>query len=226
MDQIKENNINKYFIIILLLVILILGLIGYIVYDKVIMNKDETLEIVDKTKENKEEIKTVITKEEAENFLNELVSDSVSVDLLISNTDEEIFLNSIRYLTLKDKYTKNDNYFIFNQNDIIDLARKYYMKDNFDYIHSDNSFEYDSTNKTYRSLLNFGLFSPGPSFDKTRIIEKFNYEADVATVTYQVKVTYDTSQLVTPEDAVNIKTYNIKLVRVNNELRIQSITLE
>ena len=226
MDQIKENNINKYFIIILLLVILILGLIGYIVYDKVIMNKDETLEIVDKTKENKEEIKTVITKEEAENFLNELVSDSVSVDLLISNTDEEIFLNSIRYLTLKDKYTKNDNYFIFNQNDIIDLARKYYMKDNFDYIHSDNSFEYDSTNKTYRSLLNFGLFSPGPSFDKTRIIENFNYEADVATVTYQVKVTHDTSQLVTPEDVVNIKNYNIKLVRVNNELRIQSITLE
>ena len=226
MDQIKENNINKYFIIILLLVILILGLIGYIVYDKVIMNKDETLEIVDKTKENKEEIKTVITKEEAENFLNELVSDSVSVDLLISNTDEEIFLNSIRYLTLKDKYTKNDNYFIFNQNDIIDLARKYYMKDNFDYIHSDNSFEYDSTNKTYRSLLNFGLFSPGPSFDKTRIIENFNYEADVATVTYQVKVTHDTSQLVTPEDVVNIKNYNIKLVKVNNELRIQSITLE
>ena len=50
MDQIKENNINKYFIIILLLVILILGFIGYIVYEKVIMKKEETLEIVDKTK--------------------------------------------------------------------------------------------------------------------------------------------------------------------------------
>ena len=226
MEQVKEKNINKYFIIILLLLILILGLVGYIIYDKV-NNKDKTLEIVEeKEEENKPSINNTITKEEAENFLNELVSDSVSVDLLISNTDEEIFLNSIRYLTLKDKYTKNDNYFIFNQNDIIDLARKYYMKDNFDYIYSDNSFEYDSTNKTYRSLLNFGLFSPGPSFDKNRIIENFSYEADVATVTYQVKVTYDTSQLVTLEDAVNIKNYNIKLVRVNNELRIQSITLE
>ena len=229
MEQVKENKKKNFIIIIILLVVVNLGLVGYIVYDKFNEKKEESSENTEKleeiekdNKENNEEVNSVITKEEAENFLNELVSDSVTVDLLISNTDEEVFMNSIRYLSLKEKYTKNGNDFIFKQSDIVDLARKYYMKDNFDYIYNNtNFFVYDSTNKTYQSGLNFGLFSSSPSFEKTKTIENFSYESGVASLTYNVKVTYDASLVA---DNVSIRNYHIKLIKVNEELRIKSIS--
>ena len=163
----ENKNKKKYLILIILLIVMVFGLSGYIVYDKVI-DKNEDNIVEEDEKSNKKQY-SVITKEEAEIFLNNLVKDYVYVDLLISNSDEEIFLNSIRSLYLNKQYTQSGDYYVFKQKDIKDLARKYYMNENFEYIYTstNSGFEYDSTSQTYRSLLNFGLFSTGPAFEKT-----------------------------------------------------------
>ena len=114
------------------------------------------------------------TKQEARTFLNDLVSDSLARDLLIAETDETMFINAITYLTFNKKYTKDDNNYIFSQKDINDIAYKYYMRNNFNYISNDKNFVYDSANQTYSSGLNFDLSSPGPSYVKTRTMSDFN----------------------------------------------------
>ena len=196
----ENKNKKKYLILIILLIVMVFGLSGYIVYDKVI-DKNEDNIVEEDEKSNKKQY-SVITKEEAEIFLNNLVKDYVYVDLLISNSDEEIFLNSIRSLYLNKQYTQSGDYYVFKQKDIKDLARKYYMNENFEYIYTstNSGFEYDSTSQTYRSLLNFGLFSTGPAFEKTKVIESFNYDSGVASLTYQFKIVYDSTYLANPDD--------------------------
>lgn len=213
----KKNTGLLVLVVISILLVLCLG--GYVVYDKVIV-KENPKQVIEDPKQNIDDVKPIITKEEAATFLNELVDDSVSDDLLISNSDEEVFINSIKYLVLKEKYTKENDKFIFSLLDIKNLARKYYMKDNFEYINNDSKFVYDSSNQTIYSELNFGLFGIGPSIKKTKSIVDFNYDKDIdtATLTYNVKVAYD-EVLADPED----RTYNIKLIKVNEELRIKEI---
>lgn len=221
----ENKNEKKYLILIILLIIMVFGLSGYIVYDKVIDKNEDN--IVEEDEKSNEKQYSVITKEEAEIFLNNLVKDYVYVDLLISNSDEEIFLNSIRSLYLNKQYTQSGDYYVFKQKDIKDLARKYYMNENFEYIYTstNSGFEYDSASQTYRSLLNFGLFSTGPAFEKTKVIENFNYDSGVASLTYQVKIVYDSTYLANPDDNTKVYTYQIELIKVNEELRIKSISL-
>ena len=221
----ENKNKKKYLILIILLIVMAFGLSGYIVYDKVI-DKNEDNIVEEDEKSNKKQY-SVITKEEAEIFLNNLVKDYVYVDLLISNSDEEIFLNSIRSLYLNKQYTQSGDYYVFKQKDIKDLARKYYMNENFEYIYTstNSGFEYDSTSQTYRSLLNFGLFSTGPAFEKTKVIESFNYDSGVASLTYQFKIVYDSTYLANPDDNTKVYNYQIELIKVNEELRIKSISL-
>lgn len=221
----ENKNKKKYLILIILLIVMVFGLSGYIVYDKVI-DKNEDNIVEEDEKSNKKQY-SVITKEEAEIFLNNLVKDYVYVDLLISNSDEEIFLNSIRSLYLNKQYTQSGDYYVFKQKDIKDLARKYYMNENFEYIYTstNSGFEYDSTSQTYRSLLNFGLFSTGPAFEKMKVIESFNYDSGVASLTYQVKIVYDSTYLANPDDNTKVYNYQIELIKVNEELRIKSISL-
>lgn len=221
----ENKNKKKYLILIILLIVMVFGLSGYIVYDKVI-DKNEDNIVEEDEKSNKKQY-SVITKEEAEIFLNNLVKDYVYVDLLISNSDEEIFLNSIRSLYLNKQYTQSGDYYVFKQKDIKDLARKYYMNENFEYIYTstNSGFEYDSTSQTYRSLLNFGLFSTGPAFEKMKVIESFNYDSGVASLTYQFKIVYDSTYLANPDDNTKVYNYQIELIKVNEELRIKSISL-
>ena len=211
-DVIKKRNVFKGICFVFLLIII--GLVIYILNDKKIINLSN----------KNEKSSSVITLKESKKFLNELVSSSVSDDLLISNSNEDIFINCIKHLVLKKQYIKND-YYIFKQEDIKDLARKYYMKDNYEYISTDGNFEYDSYAKTYSSGLEFGLFSSGPTFKKTRKVKDFYYGSGVAKLTYQVKIVYDKSQFENANDNVSVNSYHIKLIKKGGELRIKSISL-
>ena len=64
----ENKNKKKYLILIILLIVMVFGLSGYIVYDKVI-DKNEDNIVEEDEKSNKKQY-SVITKEEAEIFLN------------------------------------------------------------------------------------------------------------------------------------------------------------
>ena len=215
----SNKSVKKYIIAIVVLILLVLGLTGYIVYDKIIA-KDNT--------EEDEKIAELITKDEAKTFLDGLVNETVNDDLLIVSTDEEIFANAIKYLFLNNKYTKEEDLFIFKQNDIIDIARKYYNNDNYSYITNDVNFTYNSENKTFSSALEFGLFeSFGPKFTKTKTISDFASKEDVASFTYSVKYEYDkTDERTLVMENPEVRNYVVELIKVNNELRIKSVTLK
>ena len=212
----SDKSVKKYVVTIVVLVLLVLGLAGYIVYDKMIA-KDE--------KEESNKVVDLITKEEAKAFLDGLVNETVSDDLLVGSTDEEIFANAIKYLFINNKFTKEENIWIFKQSDINDAARKYYNRENFSYVTDDVNFSYDSEKKTFSSALEFGLFDDlGPSFTKTREITEFDAKEDVAALTYVVTLEYDK----TDDRTINmtnplVRTYSIELIKVNNELRIKSV---
>ena len=224
--NIEEKKSKAYIVIIVLPLLMVFGFGGYIVYDKM-MTKEEMIddaEVEAKSEEQKEVVEDAITLEEAEKFLNYLVSDSFAEDLLIAETDEQVFVNAIKHLTLNKKYKKDGDQYIFNQKDIEDLAYKYYMRDNYNYISNDVNFVYNDSNQTYSSGLNFGLSSTGPSYKKTRTITDFNYADNVATLIYNVKVVYDSTELVDTENVVDIRIYKIKLIRENSNLRINEIS--
>ena len=231
-----------FFLIVVLILLIIVDIGGFVFYNNSNVNRvskessnkikseDETVNDISKESNNNEinledfnedyDKTAIITKEEAEEFLNALCSEKVSPDLLISKTDEDIFLNSLRYLSINDKFNKDGDQFIITRKDIKDLARKYYMKSNYDYISDDKSFTYDDSSQIYRSGLRFDLFSPGPSFEKTRSITAFKCESGVATLTYNVYLKY--LDQATPSE-INTD-YIIKLYKVNGELRIKGIS--
>ena len=215
----SDKNMKKYLVAIVILVLLVLGLAGYIVYDKMIA-KDE--------KEESNKVVDLITKEEAKAFLDGLVNVTINDDLLIGSTDEEIFANAIKYLFINNKYTKEGNIWTFKQSDIIDAARKYYGRDNFNYVTNDTNFTYDSEKKTFSSSLEFGLFdSLGPSFTKSREVTDFDAKEGVATLTYVVTYEYDkTDDRTIGMNNPEIRKYSIELIKVSNELRIKSAELK
>lgn len=244
----EQKKSKVYIAIFALLFLVVFGFCGYIIYDKLNEKKvskesnekssnindvtnvvnDLPEETNEKTDNKKDIIKggEELTEEEARTFLNDLVSDSLARDLLIAETDETIFINAITYLTFNKKYTKDGNNYIFSQKDISDIAYKYYMRNNFNYISNDKNFVYDSANQTYSSGLNFDLSSPGPSYVKTRTMSDFNFADGVASVTYTVKIVYDSTQLANPDDNVTIRNYKIKIVKDNGILRISDISLK
>ena len=231
----NEENVEEtkkgfkwYSVVIILLSLVVLGLSGYIVYDKIISKDDveEKSHIEDVTiqKENEESnVEVSISKEEVEAFLDDLVPDKYVENLLISETDKEIFNNALRYLVLKEKYTKDGDQFVFLQTDIQDLAYKYYMRDNFDYITDDSNFVYNSSNQTFTSGLYFELFGMSFLTDKTKEITDFSYSDNVATLSYRITCTFD-SKMVDPNYSEKIDNYNIKLVNENGVLRIHEIS--
>lgn len=175
------------------------------------------------------EIDYNITKEEAEEFLNELAPDSIHQNLLIAGDDEMIFYRCLQYFTLSEKYvSKNDNVYVFNQSDFKDLARKYYMNDDFDYVKGREGIivKYDESNKTITATINIGLFGTAPEFKKTKSITEFNFENNIADLVYNINNTYiepieDSNGNTIVENNIN---YHIKLAKVNNEIRIKEIS--
>lgn len=227
-----KKVIKWYVVVIVCLSLIVLGLGGYIVYDKLgskeeVNDKNEVLDITTDEKDKAiadGNIGDVITKEEAEAFLNDLVPTDMPIDLLIANTDEEIFTTSIQYLVLNKKDTKDGDFFVFKNSDIKDLAYKYYMRDNYDYITKDDRFVYDSSSQTYKSELNWGLFGTFIPFEKTREITDFNYSNNIATFNYCVKLIYDPKEHPDPENNIETTNYAIKLVKQNGVLRIYEIS--
>ena len=54
----------------------------------------------------------------------------------------------------------------------------------------------------------------------------FNFADGVASVTYTVKIVYDSTQLANPNDNVTVRNYKIKIVKDNGILRISGISLK
>ena len=218
----KKKSNSAIIIIVLLLVILALG--GYIVYDKLSAKEEAPVKEETKEKETKKE-EDVITQEEAEAFLKELIFDNDPSELLVAEDDKTVFINSIKYLVFSGKYTKEGDQYILSQKDIQDLAYRYYMRDSFDYITDNPNFVYDADSQTYRSGLNFGLTGPHLPFERTITINDFDYHDGVATFNYVIKhVITDTEYLADPNDNVHINTYHVKLVRENNVLRVKELS--
>ena len=221
---VPKKKSNGYIIVIVLLGVLVLGLCGYIVYDK--MNAKEEAPVKEETKEkDTKQEEDVITQKEAEAFLKELIFDNDPSELLIAENDRTIFINSIKYLVFSGKYTKDGDQYIISQKDIQDLAYRYYMRDSFDYITDDSNFVYDTDSQTYRSGLNFGLTGPYLPFERTITINDFDYHDGVATFTYVIKhIITDTEYLADPNDNVHTNTYYVKLARENNVLRVKELS--
>ena len=234
----EKNNTKKYIFIIVLLLIVILALGGYIVYDKVVKNEKIPVTNEKENKDKKESVteqKNNITKEEVNSFLKGMALNSGNVTLFLfnnlddseylSNTDEHVFFNSISYLVFSNKYVKNGDLYVFNEGDIRDLARIYYMKDNFQYITTDSNFVYDSANKTFSSKLDFGLSYIGPNIiERTADITQFDVVDGEAQLVYNVKTVKDSSMFANPDDAVSDLNYKINIVKIDGELRIKSIS--
>ena len=203
-------------IVIIVLAVLVICLGGYLIYDK-----------LNDSKEPKEDNKTLINnaeeddsiKEEIEQFLSPLVGFNPTYNLLKNynnNSDESVFSKVITYLVANNEYQKSGDVYTFSQNKIKDIARKYFMRNDFTYITNNSQFTYDSDNKTFSSTLQFGMFETGNKMDKK--VKDYIVNNNEITVNYNV--VFETNGYSVDYD----ETYEIIIEKVNNELIIKSIT--
>ena len=178
----RANNI--LIVIIIFLTFVIIGLVTLLALT--ILNM--------KDKENKVEVKPVstITNTKVLDMLDDVVSESGDVYYNLLNitnkTDEELFGIIITYLYSNNIYTKTGNMYYFKQSDIIECAKKYMMKDNFDYITKNVNYKYDSNRKTFSSDLIF--MNTKPKALTLRSIEIYNKNESEIYVNYELEGTY------------------------------------
>ena len=84
-------------------------------------------------------------------------------------------------MTLKENYYKNGDLYVFECSDIQDLARRYYMR---------NQFDCQAVTE--------------PKFTKTRSIVEFITSTQETNVVYQVKVVYEDSTVVERNNQIGI----------------------
>ena len=172
-----------------------------------------------------------ITKEEVESFLNDLVPDFVHENIISEKTDDNqrIFYHCLQYLVFNNKYTKEGETFIFNISDFESVARKYFMRENFEPIDNLEGTQttIDTESQTVRMIINFGLSDPGPEFTKEKSLTDFKFENGIAEATYNVilKYTEPVSTMDGRQITEDINTYQVELIKVNDELRISKVTV-
>lgn len=227
----KKNNIG-----IIVLVIILLGAfsIGGFILGSRYANKDNVTDKDNSESTNKDDNTTNnddndaakdITKEDIEEFLAPLVSGSPNYNLLLSTdssdyNDEIIFSSIIQYLLANNKYTKSGDYYLFSQSDIKDIAKKYLIKENFDYISTNSQFKYDSSSKIFSSTLQFGVFS----FDVSVTKKLENYSIDGNKINVNYKVTIAGIHPETGEISTGTTySYAITLQKIDTELKIINV---
>ena len=219
--------------LVFLAVFFVLGLNVFVIYRYFIEpNKDKEYEVInqevihennDIEDSTKEEVNYTITEEEAIAFIRPLTSET-SVDLFPVDTVDP-FSKILLYLLQNSQYTKEGDLYIFRQSDVQDVARKYFMKENYEYIPTDIDVTYDSSDHTYKSGLNFGLVPLSPSHEKITSFSDFSFINGVASVTYHVKTVYDKNDIGGSDNNIFYTNYFIKIIKVNDELRIKKVTI-
>lgn len=232
----KESHGNsqkiKRIIVILLAVLLLVTafaygfMLGTKYADKNNTIKDDNNEIVDDEEDKENEVtEETVTKEDIENFLLPLVSGNPNYNLLLPTNsddynDEIIFISAIKYLLANNKYSKSNDNYLFKQSDIKDVAKKYLIKDNFDYIPASSQFTYDSSSKTFSSTLQFDIY--GFNAVVTKKLANYNVDGNTINANYQVTIAYPHPE--TGELGTGITySYAITLERIDSELRIINV---
>ncbi len=166
-----------------------------------------------------------VTKEDIEEFLSPMINESPSYNLLFPTNsseynDKNVFQTIISYLLATNKYTKSNDNYVFKQSDIKDVAKKYFMKDNFDYITTNSQYKYDSSSKTFSSTLQFDIF--GYDTSVTKEVENFSVDGDKINVNYKVTVAY-----ILPENDVigtgTTYSYAITLEKTDTDFNIKNV---
>ena len=225
----KSSKIKRIILILLVFLLLVIAfaygfMLGTKYSDKNSTAKEENEIIDDDNVVEVDKPETTITKEDIENFLSPLVSGMPNYDLLMiinsDNGDETIFGKALQYLYFNNKYTKINDDYVFKKSDFKEVARKYLMKDDFDYIPTSIQITYDSSNQTFSSKLQFGLF--GSYANVTKELENYSVEGNKIDVNYKVIIAYPN-----PENGIlgEGKTYSyaITLERIDSELRIVNV---
>jgi hypothetical protein len=225
-----KKGLKWYIVVIVILSLLVLGLGGYIAYDKLISKEDvkeksNVQEVTTKEESDESIVFDPISEEEAEAFLNDLVPTNVPDDFLVAENDSAVFWNIIKYLYLNNQYTKDGNLFVFDKDVMQNRAYTYYGKDSFDYIDSRHGFSCDDSKHTCSSPMGYELFGMTNPFEKKREITDFSFSNNVATLTYCVKriYRYDERYPGSMDEVVTIN-YIIKLIKENGVLRIREVS--
>ena len=185
-------------------------------------------------KEVKESIQydtnATITQEETESFLNGAIEFLIKYDQNDEYIESRIFYNCISYLVNSNKYTKNEEgRFLFQESDVKEALRKYYMTESIEYGCEGFNVIYDEENKVLNvsigTVLVQDLSSEGPDASVTREVKDFKVENGIAEITYNEKtvfneqVTDENGQLLTEQN----REIQVKLFKVNNELRVKEV---
>lgn len=182
-------------VIIIILMVLVLSMGGYLIYNKVIHN-DANCYQQKKSDDKKESKEKEVTKESIEEFLNPLSSGAPNYNLLVDYTklsEEDIFILAIKYLVATNTYKSKNDLYVFSQKDISNLASKYFMKEDFNYITDNSNFTYNKENKTYTSELGFGVFNMFYA-ELDRNINNYEINDDEIIVDYSLKFYTDMNQ--------------------------------
>ena len=143
----KRAN-NLLIVIIVFLTLIIIGLISLLVLT--------LLNIKEKPYEKEESVDKIVNGN-VMSFLSTTTSISgdpyYNVLDAVDKTDEEVFTIAIEYLYANNMYTKVNDEYTFKQSDIINIARKYMMKDEFNYITINPNYRYDVNSKTFITKL-------------------------------------------------------------------------
>lgn len=154
------------------------------------------------------------TIEMVEEFLSLLVGDSHNFLLDYNSMDDDrVFISTIRYLVLSEKYSKTNHVYTFNQSDIEECAKNIFNRDDFTFQIKDSNFVYDNDSRTVSSALEFGLFPTREDRKATKII---NYTIGDNIIS----VRYD---LYSVEDGTS-QAYEIELVYNTGKFRLISVS--
>ena len=179
-----------------------------------------------KENDDNDEVETSVTKIEIANFLSLAINGDPHYDLLLvdeeNNSDEITFIKLIKFLVANNIFTKVDDVYIFNQNDIKEVARKYLMLDNYDYHSTNQQFPYDPLTQTVSSKIQFGLFEGYYASYVDKKIEDYNVDGKEINVNYKVRASY---RLTATGDYLKEVTYlySITLEKIDSELRIVNV---
>ncbi len=230
-ESYASSHRKKRIIVILLVVLLLITasaygfMLGIKYADKNCKAEQDKNEIIDDdTNGENEETETPITKEEIESFLSLSVNGKPYYNLfeLINNgdIDDSIFINTIRYLIVNDRYTKSNDNYVFKQSDVKEVARKYLMKDNFDYIPTYETFVYNSENQTFSVNFQGGPF--GSDFTVAKEIQDYIVNGNKINVNYNITI-FGKDPVTGAFTGGTTYSYAINIEKNDNELRIVNV---
>ena len=202
------KRVNRILIsIIVFLTIVIIGLVVLLVL---------TLTNVKEKPFAKEESVDKITNERVIELLSTTTSlsgeDYYNVLEVSNKTDEEIFDTIILYLYANNIYTKENNEYVFKQSDIIKYAKKYMMKENFNYITQNTNFRYDGVNNTFISSMQFETNRKAVLLKSIEIYEKSETTAHVI---YELEGSYiDDYSRISNKYNITVDTNDYKIINI------------